>query len=1221
MKRRLVSLFLSLVMLLTLLPVAAVAEEDGSAEPKETVVAQESTEADLAEKEEKEEEATPTPGSGGSSEKENDDPDAAEYQIEEIGFRYATMTIGGPQDRTEREGGGYCYNMEQFKQEYPARLFFYNREAFYGTLAAFEQKSGISVSFESDQDECVWKNGENHSFTIVLTKDGSTVYEQELNVKIFDNDVTDVSVPEPILLVEGNDAFFDVTYDPATNEEECSYTTYRFDLSYVGQKEWVITKQGEEPETYTVSKLYGEFDESPSDVEGEYQTADTRWKAGEEHTLSVEFLGKIYSVPVKVIKPRYELVDFEYIGDPVALLEGINVGWPDGRYILPDVAYQVTYMYNGTKITESLRGEEIYELFDNRVGLTYMHTQVDPSVHWLVGEKHYFYVNLLGKMTTVPVTIVASPLGTLAPEEPDHSVVIPVDITTLIKYELAGCYDYISWDVPRFVLTMNEGQTYNGQSQLTGTLAELAAQLDVSVDESLTLDDIEDCEDNISDWKIGEVHSVKLTFCGLSCEVSIKRDGGPIDSITWSQENSDDMIVTLIEGYNAAACRNGEFAYNPLWRDKGALFEIKFNTDGMKEYGLDQDTYIWTLDQLYEETGLDVLTDIDGQYGNLAPDEAGLSYFYFYLAKFEDGYFTKYPAICCKTPFKLVEYTGTPYVTKVEYGDTEPLRLIEGADGYKLWTGDDTSVFIYAAIGAMNTGRFRLKVTLSDGTEFIGTPDDVGYFLYREIGTYYFTLEDSGVQLDQEKQPWQVGSDGHKLRIYLCGIPCDIPVVLAEGVRQALTEEDFPDEKFCTYLKEAYGDENGNILFENVWTIECVDKGITSLEGIEYFPNLTDLRCGSNDLTEIDLSGNPKVWTLWCEDNPNLTTLTFSDNTAMSALRISNTRIGEKGLDFSRMPELGSLVCVNSGFKEIDVSQNLWLYELNCAKNGLTVLDVSKNIYLEELDCSDNQITRLTLPGQQTPQPQRAKLLSALLALFSGESEDNETPVEESSAAVVKLKSLDCSKNQLTKLDAAACTRLESLRCTDNESSLKLNVATINDLALTAIGTNLSIEAEDGSANDGFALAGTLPASVGIGMRLTLSRTEAGKEMRYATAREGEKFRFEIVTPGTYKLTITSDDESLIPYEREVEIENNGQALDLPDAILSIRGDVNLDGVVDVYDLQRLYEHCSGIRELTGYAKVLSDVNKDGRTDRQDSILDMQRMYDLLTGNIKERVS
>lgn len=58
-----------------------------------------------------------------------------------------------------------------------------------------------------------------------------------------------------------------------------------------------------------------------------------------------------------------------------------------------------------------------------------------------------------------------------------------------------------------------------------------------------------------------------------------------------------------------------------------------------------------------------------------------------------------------------------------------------------------------------------------------------------------------------------------------------------------------------------------------------------------------------------------------------------------------------------------------------------------------------------------------------------------------------------------------------------------------------------------------------------------------------------------------------------------------------------------------IRGDVNGDGSVDVYDLQTLYEHCCGIETLSSDALQRADVNQDASV----SVLDVQMLYTYLT--------
>ena len=55
------------------------------------------------------------------------------------------------------------------------------------------------------------------------------------------------------------------------------------------------------------------------------------------------------------------------------------------------------------------------------------------------------------------------------------------------------------------------------------------------------------------------------------------------------------------------------------------------------------------------------------------------------------------------------------------------------------------------------------------------------------------------------------------------------------------------------------------------------------------------------------------------------------------------------------------------------------------------------------------------------------------------------------------------------------------------------------------------------------------------------------------------------------------------------------------------KGDVNGDGVTDVYDLQRLYEHCCGIAPFKEDGTELEDAGL------KDNILEVQNLYSRLT--------
>ena len=68
----------------------------------------------------------------------------------------------------------------------------------------------------------------------------------------------------------------------------------------------------------------------------------------------------------------------------------------------------------------------------------------------------------------------------------------------------------------------------------------------------------------------------------------------------------------------------------------------------------------------------------------------------------------------------------------------------------------------------------------------------------------------------------------------------------------ALNEMNFPDANFRAYLSENVDtDGNGALSVEerdNHPIISVANRGITSLKGIEYFPNLKNLSCSKNPL-------------------------------------------------------------------------------------------------------------------------------------------------------------------------------------------------------------------------------------------------------------------------------------------------------------------------------------------------------------------------------------
>ena len=156
-----------------------------------------------------------------------------------------------------------------------------------------------------------------------------------------------------------------------------------------------------------------------------------------------------------------------------------------------------------------------------------------------------------------------------------------------------------------------------------------------------------------------------------------------------------------------------------------------------------------------------------------------------------------------------------------------------------------------------------------------------------------------------------------------------------------INDSNFPDPNFRAYVKEKFDTDNNNCLSESernaVTEIAVSNKGITTLEGIQHFPNLEKLDCDQNNLSSLDVSKNSALKSLYCEQD-NLSSL-----------------------DVSKNPALEYLKCEQNNLSSLDVSKNAALKYLNCEQNNLTSLDVSKNEALMYLNCKNNQLTNLNV--------------------------------------------------------------------------------------------------------------------------------------------------------------------------------------------------------------------------------------------------------------------
>lgn len=197
--------------------------------------------------------------------------------------------------------------------------------------------------------------------------------------------------------------------------------------------------------------------------------------------------------------------------------------------------------------------------------------------------------------------------------------------------------------------------------------------------------------------------------------------------------------------------------------------------------------------------------------------------------------------------------------------------------------------------------------------------------------------------------------------------------------------------------------------------LECQNN--SSLNSLDLSQNLalTELNCYGNGITSLMLQNNLALTKLTCNNN-SLDSLDISQNTELTELRCYGNRLIE--LDISHNKELLYLDCRNNQFTTLIVSQNIKLESLSCSENQLNVLDVTQNNELEYLYCGSNLLTNLDVT--------RNTELTWLAC------SDNQLTVLDVTQNL-KLEGLLCESNLLTNLDASHNTELTCLTCSENQ--------------------------------------------------------------------------------------------------------------------------------------------------------------------------------------------
>ena len=156
---------------------------------------------------------------------------------------------------------------------------------------------------------------------------------------------------------------------------------------------------------------------------------------------------------------------------------------------------------------------------------------------------------------------------------------------------------------------------------------------------------------------------------------------------------------------------------------------------------------------------------------------------------------------------------------------------------------------------------------------------------------------------------------------------------LAEGIQ--INETTFPDSVLRDYVANRFDSNRDGFLspeeIQKATTIFLTNSStsVSSLEGLQYFTELTELSIAYSNLTSINLSGFSKLEEIKIYNNSNLSSLSVSS------------------------PVARTIDCYKNALTSLTLNTPV-LVALNCHSNQLSALDVSNMKYLTRVRYESN---------------------------------------------------------------------------------------------------------------------------------------------------------------------------------------------------------------------------------------------------------------------------
>ena len=298
---------------------------------------------------------------------------------------------------------------------------------------------------------------------------------------------------------------------------------------------------------------------------------------------------------------------------------------------------------------------------------------------------------------------------------------------------------------------------------------------------------------------------------------------------------------------------------------------------------------------------------------------------------------------------------------------------------------------------------------------------------------------------------------------------------LALGGNVEINEANFPDPTFRAYLSKEY-DLNSDGVFtpDELKRVDRIQldgysvpgpEKITTLEGIQLFPNLTTLDCDYNKLTSLDLTGCTNLTSLFCYNN-QLTSLDLTGCTNLTHMLFSNNRREiSHGPPLSDLPgfdktRASNIQGGNFDNDQVNFTQDTLTYTYDCGGYSaeFTLVCHLPDVAISEANFPDpnfraylsahwdddkngvltsdelKQVNRIDIDGGSLPGPDKITSLEGIRFFPNLTKLDCRKSLLTSLdlTGCSNLTDLDCDYNKLTSLDLTDCPNLTRLSCENN---------------------------------------------------------------------------------------------------------------------------------------------------------------------------------------------